>query len=244
MRKTDKIGKEERKMEEENIQKEREGNKGREGNKKSEEKEKLEQKVGKVVEEVEGSVNAEEEYKKKGKEGNKKDNKEENPMRNIHIEKITLYIGTGKDPDKLKRGEKLLSKFTTQKPVATLAKRRIPGFGIRPGLPIGVMVTLRKGFDDIIKNILLAKDNTLKESCFDDYGNINIGIEEYIDIKGVKYDPDIGMMGLQLSISLRRKGLRVQKRLYKRSKIGKNHIVRKEEAMRFMKENFGVKVIE
>ncbi|MCD6589822.1 50S ribosomal protein L5 [Candidatus Woesearchaeota archaeon] len=171
----------------------------------------------------------------------KENNRKENPMRSIMIEKVVLHVGTGKEVRDLERGEKLLSKFTSQKITKTLAKKRIPTWGIRPGLPIGVMVTLRgKDAEEILERLLKARDNKLKESCFDDYGNINFGIEEYIEIPGLKYDPEIEIMGLQVSIALRRRGQRVQHRKVKRSKIGKNHKVSRQEAIEYMKNKYGL----
>lgn len=166
-----------------------------------------------------------------------------NPMRQIYVEKVVLHIGTGKEARDLERGEKLLRKFTDQKIVKTLAKKRIPTWGIRPGLPIGVMVTLRKS-QDLIPRLLKAIDNKLSYSNFDDYGNISFGIKEYIDIPGLKYDPDIEIMGLQVTIALRRKGTRVMHRRVKKSRIGENQIVTKQEAIEFMKKNYGVIIKE
>ncbi len=173
----------------------------------------------------------------------KKENKEKGKMREIRIDKIVLHIGTGKEVKDLERGKKLLTKFTDQKITQTLAKKRIPTWGIRPGLPIGVMVTIRgEKVNELLPRLLQAVDNKLKESSFDNYGNVSFGIPEYIEIPGLKYDPEIEIMGLQVTIALRRPGTRVMNRRYKKSRIGKNHIVRKEEAIQFMKEKYGIEI--
>ena len=65
---------------------------------------------------------------------------------------------------------------------------------------------------------------------------------EYIDIPGVEYYPDIGIMGFEVSVTLNRPGYRVERRRLKRSKISKLHKVKREEAIEFMKNEFGVKV--
>ena len=60
-----------------------------------------------------------------------------NKMREIRIEKITLNIGAGKDVGKLEKGVKLLKNITGINPVKTVTQKRIPTWGLRPGLPIG-----------------------------------------------------------------------------------------------------------
>lgn len=69
---------------------------------------------------------------------------EENPMRAIKIEKVTLNIGCGGDAEKIEKATKLLEMLTGRKTVITKSKRRST-FGISKGKPVGVMVTLRGG---------------------------------------------------------------------------------------------------
>ena len=134
-----------------------------------------------------------------------------NPSRNIKINKVTLNIGAGKDQAKLDKGIKLLKSITNANPVKTITSKRIPGWGLRPGLPIGCKVTLRrKNAVDVLKRLIQAKDNNLRESQFDHNGNIAFGIEEYIDIPGVKYDPEIGIIGLEVCVTLERNGFRIR----------------------------------
>lgn len=64
-----------------------------------------------------------------------------NPMRNIRIEKVTLNIGAGKDQNKLDKARLLLKAITGIEPVKTVTQKRIPGWGLRPGLPIGCKIT-------------------------------------------------------------------------------------------------------
>ena len=165
-----------------------------------------------------------------------------NVMKNIRVEKITLNIGAGKDQAKLEKGLKLLKLITGLEPVKTHTKKRIPAWGLRPGLPIGCKLTLRKGKAvELLKRLLDAKSNKLSEVQFDNNGNLAFGIHEYIDISGINYDPGIGIMGFEVCISLERSGFRVKKRKIKK-KIGKNHKISKQEAMDFMKNSFGVKI--
>jgi len=166
----------------------------------------------------------------------------QNPMREIRIEKLTLNIGAGKDQDVLAKGMKLFTALTGKTPVKTVTNKRIPEWGVRPGLPIGCKITLRKkDAAEMIKRLLDAKSFTLEKGCFDNYGNISFGVHEYIDIKGAKYDPDIGIIGLQACITLERPGFRIKRRRLK-SKISKKHIITQQEAIDFMKKNFNVKL--
>jgi len=168
-----------------------------------------------------------------------------NPMKTIRIEKITLNIGAGKDQNKLEKARLLLKKITGIEPVRTYTKKRIPGWGLRPGLPIGCKITLRKNSAmALLKRLIDAKDKKLMESQFDEKGNISFGIHEYIDIEGVKYDPKIGIIGLQACITLERPGFRIKRRSTKTSKVSKKHCISKEEAISYMKENFNINLGE
>ena len=168
-----------------------------------------------------------------------------NLMRQISIEKVTLNIGAGKDQTKLEKGLKLIKSIADHTPVKTFTKKRIQEWGLRPGLPIGCKLTLRKKKAlDLLKRLLEAKDNTLQISNLDNEGNISFGISEYIDIPGVNYDPDIGIMGLQVCITLKRKGFRIRRRILKRRVIPRKHRIKKEEAIDFMKNTFNLKVGE
>ena len=164
-----------------------------------------------------------------------------NKMQAVRIEKVTLNIGAGKDTAKLDKGVLLIKAITGINPVKTVTNKRIPGWGLRPGLPIGCKLTLRKEKAlEILKRLLDAKDKQLKESQFDEQGNISFGIHEYIDIPGVAYDPKIGIMGLQVCISLERLGFRIKRRRLEPKKVPKKHQLSKEEAIKFMQANFGV----
>lgn len=168
-----------------------------------------------------------------------------NPMRNIKIDKITLNIGAGKDQVKLEKGILLLKNITGMKPVKTFTKKRIPEWGLRPGLPIGCKVTVRKEkIPELLKRLLDAKNNKLKITQFDNFGSIAFGIQEYIDISGVEYDPKIGIIGFEVCITLERPGFRVKRRSIKKNSIGRKHVICKEDAMGFMKKEFGVAVEE
>ena len=166
-------------------------------------------------------------------------------MRNIKIEKVTLNIGAGKDQTKLDKGIKLLKKITGINPVKTFTNKRIPEWGIRPGLPIGCKITLRKEkATELLKKLLEAKDKKLKPDQFDDNGNISFGIQEYIDIPGVTYDHEIGIMGFEVCVTLERPGFRIKKRRICKRKIQKRHMITKQEAIEFMKKTFSIAIGE
>ena len=168
-----------------------------------------------------------------------------NQMKNISVEKVTLNIGAGKDQAKLEKGIRLISGITGLKPVKTFAKKRIQEWGLRLGLPIGCKLTLRnKEALELLKRLLEAKDNTLSTSNMDNEGNISFGIREYIDVPGVKYDPDIGIMGFQVCITLKRKGFRVKNRAIKRAIIPKKHRISQQDSIDFMKNTFNMKIAE
>jgi large subunit ribosomal protein L5 len=168
-----------------------------------------------------------------------------NPMKKIKVEKITLNIGAGKDEPKLKKGIKLITELTGKAPVQTISKKRIPNWGLREGLPIGCKLTLRgEEAEKLLKRLLKSKENTLKETQFDNMGNLAFGIPEYIDIPGAKYNPEIGIMGLEATVTLTRPGYRVKIRRIKAKKVGKHHIITKQEAINFMKEEYELKIGE
>lgn len=164
-------------------------------------------------------------------------------MRTIKIEKITLNIGTGEPGEKLEKARKLLKTISGFNAVPTATKKRIPTWKIRPGLVIGCKATVRgKKAKELLIKLLQGTDNTLNESKFDGQGNFSFGIEEYLDIPGLKYDAEIGVIGLNVAVTLGRAGFRIKRRRMKRGKIPKRHRISKEEAIEFMKKEFNVKV--
>ncbi len=168
-----------------------------------------------------------------------------NIMQKPIVEKITLNIGAGKDQAKLDKGITLLKSITGIEPVKTFAKKRIPAWGLRPGLPIGCKITLRKQKAlELLKRLLKANDNKLNGGQFDNSGNVSFGIPEYIDIPGIKYDPEIGIMGLEVCVTLTKKGYRIKLRRLQRKKISKRHALTKKEAIDFMREEFSISLQE
>lgn len=168
-----------------------------------------------------------------------------NKMRQIKIEKVTLNIGAGKDQARLEKGIKLIKHITNISPVKTITKKRIPSWGVRPGLPIGCKLTIRDGSNkELIKRLLKAKANKLVMSNFDENGSIAFGIHEYIDIPQVAYNPEVGLMGLQVCITLERPGFRIKRRKYKAKKLPEKQRISRDDAIKYMQETFGVSLEE
>ena len=166
----------------------------------------------------------------------------QNSMKKISLAKVVLNMGVGKSGDPIEIGKKTLTQITGKKPNERNAKKSQRDWGVRKGEPIGVAVTVR-GNDaaELLKKLFDAKDNQIMGKAFDNEGNVSFGIKEHIDIPGIKYDPKIGILGLEVSISLVRPGFNIK--LGKRkAKIGKNHRITKNDATRFLTEEFGVKI--
>jgi large subunit ribosomal protein L5 len=170
---------------------------------------------------------------------------QQNAMRTIKIEKLTLNFGAGKDQNLLIKGVLLLKHVTGIDPVKTVTQKRIPAWGLRPGLPIGAKITLRGSHvHELIKRLLAAREYKLKSGNFDENGNVSFGIKEYVEIPGVKYSPEIGILGFQATVTLERPGFRVKRRKLKQVSIPLNHRIPRQEAIGYMQQNFGAKIDE
>lgn len=164
-------------------------------------------------------------------------------MREISIEKVTLNMGVGEPGNKLEKGQKLLSSITGTKTVQTTAKKRIPTWNLRPGLAIGCKVTVRgKKAEELFKRLVTSKEGRLKKTGFDEKGNLSFGIEEYINIPGVEYDPAMGIIGLQASVTFQRPGFRIRRRRLNQRTIPKSHTISKDDAIDYVSKTFEVKV--
>jgi len=168
-----------------------------------------------------------------------------NSAKEIQIEKVTLNIGVGETGDKLEKAVSLLNKISGLKPIRTKTMKRIPTWGVRPKLQIGCKVTIRgKKTEELLKRLLEAVKNNLSISKFDNEGNFAFGIPEYIDIPGVEYDVDIGIIGLDVAVTLKRAGFRIKRRRIKKTKIPKKHRITKEESISFVKNKFNIETEE
>ena len=163
-------------------------------------------------------------------------------MQEIRIEKVTLNMGCAGDKKKIEIAQKFLEKITGQKPYVTLTHKRTT-FGSAKGKPMGVKVTLRKDrAKNFLKDALESIDKKISPSKVND-GNFSFGIKESIDLPNVKYDPDIGIVGLDVCVTLERPGFRVKRRGIKQAKVGKKHLITKQETIDWLKKNFEVDII-
>jgi large subunit ribosomal protein L5 len=167
-----------------------------------------------------------------------------NPMRALSIDKVTVHIGTGESGERLTTAEKLLQTIVKQKPVRAMSKKTIPAFSIKKKEPIGCKVTLRGSkAADFLTTAFKIVENRLNVSQFDINGNFSFGIEEHTDFPGMKYDPSIGIFGMDISVALKRAGYRISKRKLEFHKIPRNHMLTKEDAVSFVKEKYGAEVV-
>jgi len=168
----------------------------------------------------------------------------ENPMRIPLISKVTINICVGGATDRLDKAVKLLEQLTGQKPSIRKARKTIREFGISRKQPIAAVVTLRgQKALEFLRKALYAVNNTLKMNSFDEYGNVSFGIKEHLLLPGVRYDPDIGIFGMDVAVTVERPGFRVLRRRVKKAlSIPRRHRVRKEESMLLFEILFGVRI--
>lgn len=168
----------------------------------------------------------------------------ETPMIKPKILKVTVNISVGKSGEPLDKASRVLEQLTGQIPVKRKAKKTIRDFGIRKDEPIACQVTLRKEkAADFLTKALQAVDNKISKDCFDRNGNLSFGIKEHIEIPGTRYVPELGIFGMDISISLGRAGYRVKERRQAKSKIGRSHLLTPEEAIVFVKDALAVEVV-
>ena len=161
-----------------------------------------------------------------------------NSMQEVKIEKIVLNVGgIGED---LEKGYKLLQFLTKRKPARMKSQKRIPTLGIRPGLEVGAVVTIRKGKDELLKRMLATVDNKVRKKQISE-NNFSFGIKEYIEIPGIEYQRDIGIRGFDVTVVFKRAGKRVNLRKMKKGKIPERQMISKEEIIKFMEDNFQTK---
>jgi large subunit ribosomal protein L5 len=168
-----------------------------------------------------------------------------NPMKELHVEKVVVNIGVGEAGERLAKAEKVLEMVTKQKPVETLSKTVNRDLGIRQGMPLGCKVTLRgDNAVEFVKQALSIREMRVPEYSFDQEGNMSFGISDYTDFEGMKYDPEIGIFGMDISVVLRRTGNRITQRALLKRRIPKAHRVDREEAIQYMKDNFEIEVVQ
>ena len=160
------------------------------------------------------------------------------------IEKVTINIGVGEAGERLKKAETVLQGITGHKPVETLSNTTNKDWAIRKQMPIGCKVTLRgKDAHDFLREALNTRENKMADYSFDEQGNLSFGIPDHTLFKSQKYDPNIGIFGMDISITMEKPGYRIKKRRIARRKIPHRHKVVKDETIKFFTDTFNVEVI-
>lgn len=166
-------------------------------------------------------------------------------MKQPRVEKVVVNIGVGEAGDRLVKAQKVLTSITGQTSVQTTSRTINRDLGIRKGMPLGCKVTLRgEKAEDFLRRALKIREGRIQTYSFDKEGNMSFGVPDYTDFPGMKYDPEIGIFGMDVNVVLRRPGARIAKRAILRRRIPSKHRLDRDEAIQFMKDRFEIEVIE
>lgn len=162
----------------------------------------------------------------------------------INIKKVVINIGVGEGGERLERAERMLQQLVGQKPGRTTATKTIRDWGIRKGVPIGCKVTLRKArAEEFLRKALPILDNKLWAPSFTENG-VSFGITDHTEFPDMRYDPSVGIFGMDVSVTLARPGARVALRRQSPHRIPKRHRVSEKEGIDFFSSRFGIEAIE
>lgn len=132
------------------------------------------------------------------------------PMQVPRLDKIVINMGLGEATQNIKildsASEELMA-ISGQKPIITRARKSIAAFKLREGMPIGVMVTLRRQrmyeFLDKLMNVALPRVRDFRgvsDKSFDGRGNYTLGIKEQIIFPEIDYDKIDKIKGMNITI--------------------------------------------
>merc|ERR1712225_214245 len=166
----------------------------------------------------------------------------ENPMRKIFCDKLIINIAVGESGDRLTKAVRVLQQLSDQTPVENFARYTVRTFGIRRNEKIACHVTIRGAKAmDLIERGLKITDYEISSKHFSSTGNFGFGINEHIDL-GLKYDPATGIYGMDFYVVLRRPGFNVSKKKAKKGRLGRSHLVTREEAMEWVRQTFNADI--
>jgi len=170
----------------------------------------------------------------------------ENPMLKPRVTKVTVNIGVGEGGKRLETAQQVLELITGGSSVRTLGRIHNRDLKVRKGAPIGCKVTIRdtERVHKFLKDSFWVRENTLPAWNFDVGGNLSFGIRDYTDFPDQKYNPDIGIFGMDINVVVERPGHRVSRRRRRKARVGLPHRVTKEESKQFFSEEFGLKIVE
>jgi large subunit ribosomal protein L5 len=162
------------------------------------------------------------------------------------IAKVCVNIGVGEGGDRLLNAENVLKMVTGVTPQRTLGKIQNRDLKVRIGAPIGCKATIRN--KDKIKQFLTdafsCREDVVPSWNFDREGNLSFGVRDYTDFPGQKYDPDIGIFGMDINVVLERPGYRVSRRRRAKRKIPVKYKVIADESRTWFADNYNIKILE
>jgi large subunit ribosomal protein L5 len=112
-------------------------------------------------------------------------------------------------------------------------------------MPIGCKVTLRKKpAETFLMSALKIRENKISSYSFDDQGNFSFGVPDHTLFEGQKYDPSIGIFGMDICVTVENPGYRIKNRRIDRRKVPHRHQLTREATMKFITDAYHVEVVE
>ncbi|MGP8076628.1 MAG: 50S ribosomal protein L5 [Thermoplasmata archaeon] len=168
-----------------------------------------------------------------------------NPYRAVRVIKVVVNAGVGESGEPRTKAEKVLQMVTHQKPVATRSHSTNRDFGIREGQEIGAKVTLRGEVAlEFLRRAFEARDKQFDVDSIDRNGNFSFGIADYTDFSGMKYDPAIGIHGMDIAVEMGRAGHRIRNRRLQARPLPKSLRSTRDETRTFLVSTLGVTLLE